>query len=124
MFRKIFKNNVKNKLMRNEINTKNFKKLIEKTIRINNILYNRIIKQQYENSHKKFEIYAKKKFDNKKRFYFKNKKIFLIEITFIKLNTITQRKKKNLKKNKIILIRKRVINIINRIISHEIVKIK
>ena len=32
MFRKNFKNNVKNEFIRNEINTKNFKKLIEKTI--------------------------------------------------------------------------------------------
>ena len=40
MFRKKFKNNIKNELMRNEINTKNFKKLIEKIIRIDDMLYN------------------------------------------------------------------------------------
>ena len=73
MYRQKLKKNVKNEFMRIEKSTKNFKKLIEISIRLNDILYNKTIKKKYNNSHKKFEIYAKKNF-NEKSFYFKNKK--------------------------------------------------
>ena len=85
--------------MRIKKSTKNFKKLIEVSIKFDNMLYNKIIKKKYNNLHKKFEIYAKKSF-NEKSFYFKNKKQYLSKITFIKLNTITRRKKINLKKKR------------------------
>ena len=85
--------------MRIEKSTKNFKKLIEISIRLDNILYNKIIKKIYNNLHKRFEIYAKKNF-SEKNFYFENKKQHLLKITFMKLNTITQRKKINFKKKR------------------------
>ena len=83
--------------MRNKTNTKDFKKLIEKVIKINDMLYNKIIKQQYETLHKKSKIYVKKNIVNKKKSHFKSEKTFLIKIIFIKLNAITRRKKTNFK---------------------------
>ena len=96
MFRRKFKNNVKNEFMRIETNTKNFKKLIEKTIKLNDMLYDKSMKKKFENSREKFEIYAKKNF-NEKNSHFKNDKQHSFEITFMKLNTITRRKKINFK---------------------------
>ena len=98
IYRRKLKKNVKNEFMRIEKSTKNFKKLIEVLIRFDDILYNKVIKKKYNNSHKKFEIYTKKNF-NKKSFYFKNKK-HLLKIIFMKLNTITRRKKINFKKKR------------------------
>ena len=53
---------MKNKLIKNKINTNNFKKFITKFIRFNDILYNKVMKKKYKNSHKRFEIYVKKTF--------------------------------------------------------------
>ena len=60
MYRRKFKKNVKNEFMRIEKNTKNLKKLIEISIRLDDILYDKIIKKKYNNSYKRFEIYTKK----------------------------------------------------------------
>ena len=99
IYQQKFKKNVKNKFMRTEKSTKNFKKLIEVLIRLDDILYNKTIKKKYNNSYKKSETYTKKGF-NEKSSYFKNKKQYLSKITFIKLNTITRRKKINFKKKR------------------------
>ena len=88
MFRRELKKNVKNELMRTEANTENLKKLIEKSIKFDDMLYDRIMKKKFENSRDRFEIYAKKNF-NEESSHFKNEKQHFIEITFMKLNTIT-----------------------------------
>ena len=65
MFRKKFKKNVKNELMRIEVEIENLKSLIVEIIRLDDMLYDIIIKKRYENSHEKFDIYAKKSFREK-----------------------------------------------------------
>ena len=95
MFKKKFKENVKNKLMRTEIEIENFKLLIVETIRFDDMLYNRVIKKKFENSRKRFEIYAKENFRTK-HFYFKKSQRF-VEIILMKLNITVRRKEKNLK---------------------------
>ena len=60
MFRKNLKKNVKNELMKTKIETKNLSNFIIECIRLNDILYNKIIKKRFENSREKFDIYAKK----------------------------------------------------------------
>ena len=59
MFKKNLKNNVKNKLIKTKIEIKNLKNFIIECIRLNNMLYNQIIKKQFKNSREKFDIYAK-----------------------------------------------------------------
>ena len=51
MFRRELKNNVKNKLMRDERLVENLKTLIEITIDLNNKLYNRAIEKRYSKRH-------------------------------------------------------------------------
>ena len=112
MFKKKLKNNVKNELIKTKIEIKKLKFFIIECIRLNNILYNRIIKKRFENSRERFDIYTKNNF-REKHSHFKNKIKFYVNIVSIKLNVITRRKKTNLKKNEIILTNQRVLNIIN-----------
>ena len=99
MFKKNLKNNVKNELMRTKIEIKNLKSFIIECIRLNDILYNKIMKKQFENPREKFDIYAKKSF-REKHSHFKNKIKFYVNIVSIKLNVITRRKKTNFKKKR------------------------
>ena len=96
MFRRELKNSVKNELMRIETNTKNFKKLIEETIKLNDMLYDKSMKKKFENSRERFEIYAERDF-NEESSHFKSDKQHSFEITFMKLNTTTRRKEINFK---------------------------
>ena len=97
MFKRKLKKSVKNELMRNEANIENLKKLIEKIIKIDDMLYDRVMKRWYENSHERFEINVERDIVNEEKSYFKNEKTFLTEITFMKLNAITRRKEMNFK---------------------------
>ena len=97
MFKQKLKKNVKNELMRSEANIENFKKLIEKVIKIDDILYNQVMKRRYKNPHKRFKIYAKRDIVSEKKLYFKNERKLLTENIFMKLNAITPRKKINFK---------------------------
>ena len=106
--------------MKTKIEIKNLKNFIIECIRLNDILYNKIIKKRFENSREKFNIYAKKKFC-KKHSHSKNKVKFYVDIVLIKLNVIIRRKKTNFKKNEIILINQRVLNVISWIITLKIV---
>ena len=99
MFKKNLKNNVKNELIKTKIKIKNLKIFIIECIRLNDILYNKIIKKQFENSRKKSNIYAKN-FFCKKHSHLKNKIKFYVNIMLIKLNIITQRKKNEFKKKR------------------------
>ena len=112
MFRKNFKKNVKNELMKTKIETKNLLNFIIECIRLNDMLYNKVIKKRFENSREKSDIYANKNF-RKKHSHSKNKIKFYVDIMLIKLNVITRRKKIFLKKNEIILTKQRVIYVIN-----------
>ena len=60
MFKKNLKNNIKNELMKIKIKIKNLKNFIIEYIRLNDILYNKIIKKRFKNSREKFDIYVKK----------------------------------------------------------------
>ena len=73
IFKKNSKKNVKNEFIRSKISIENFKQLIEKCIRIDDIFYNRIMKKRYENSYEKLNIYANEVNFRNKRSYFKNK---------------------------------------------------
>ena len=98
--------------MKTKVEIKNLKFFIIECIRLNDMLYNKIMKKRFENSREKFDIYAKKSF-RKKHSYFKNKVKFYVNIMSIKLNIITRRKKTNFKNNEIILTNQRVLNVIN-----------
>ena len=97
MFKREFKKNVKDKLMRSEASIENLKKLIEKIIKIDDMLYDRVMKRRYENSHERSEIYAERDIVSEEKSYFKSERTFLTEITFMKLNAITRRKEMNFK---------------------------
>ena len=112
IFKKNLKNNVKNELMKTKVEIKNLKNFIIECIRLNDMLYNKIMKKQFKNSYEKFDIYAEENF-REKHSHSKNKIKFYVNIVLIKLNVITRRKKTNLKKNEVILTNQRVINVIN-----------
>lgn len=64
MFKKKFKNNIKNKIIRNKYFVKNFKTIIEITINLNDKLYKQIIKQQHSKQRferKKYQIQLRKR---------------------------------------------------------------
>ncbi len=119
MFRREFKNNVKNEFMRYKNKFKNMNILIEVMIEFDDKLYERIMKKRYHESREKFNIYVdhntnfrneKSRFDNKSNniHQFNN-----YETTSIKLNFTQRRKNKILKKNKITKKIKRVIHVTN-----------
>ena len=56
MYRKKFKNNVKNKFIRYDDNIKNIKNSIKISIELNDKLYEKIMKKHYD-SREKFNIY-------------------------------------------------------------------
>ena len=79
--------------------TKVLLNFIIECIRINDILYNKIIKKRFENSREKLNIYAKI-FFRKKHSHSKNKIKFYIDIVLMKLNIIIRRKKIFFKKKR------------------------
>ena len=85
--------------MKIKIETKNLLNFIIECIRLNDMLYNKIIKKRFENSREKFDIYAKKIFKNKHS-HSKNKIKFYINIVSMKLYVIIRRKKFFFKKTK------------------------
>ena len=98
MYRRRLKDNVKNKFMRNEKNYKDFQKLIEITIELDDKLYKRVMKKHYDQSKDKVEFiyeptvkYIKSKYQS----YIRNSEY--IEFASIKLDMTQQRKEKNLK---------------------------
>ena len=99
MFKKNLKNNIKNELMKTKIEIENLKNFIIECIRLNDMLYNQIIKKRFKNSREKFDIYAKKIF-RKKHSHLKSKVKFYVNIVLMKLNVITRRKKTNFKKKR------------------------
>jgi len=59
MFRRDFKNNLKNKIMRNNKFINDMFDFIEVIINFNDKLYKRIIKKQYDQFYKRIEIFFK-----------------------------------------------------------------
>ena len=57
MYRREFKKNVKNEIMRNDVIIENFKNLIKITINLDDKLYERAMKKRYQNSREKIDIY-------------------------------------------------------------------
>ena len=97
MYRKKFKNNVKNEFIRYVNNIENMKNFIKVSIEFNDKFYEKIMKKHYD-SREKSNIYVKiLKFRNNNN---KNRRDDInYEITSMKLNVIIRRKKK-IKKNK------------------------
>ena len=95
IYRKKFKNNVKNEFMRYDDNIKNIKDFIKISIEFDNKFYEKIMKKHY-NSREKSNIYVKalnfRDNNNKNR-----RNNINYEITLIKLNVTIRRKKKNFK---------------------------
>ena len=87
MFKRNFKNNVKNKLMRYEETIENFKKLIEAIIDFDDKLYEKIINKKFT-----LKIKAKLNFDHnhqrKQQFKGNTYNSNYRELMFMKLNII------------------------------------
>ena len=116
MYRKKFKNNVKNEFIRYDDNIKNIKNFIKISIELDDKFYEKIIKKHY-NSREKSNIYVETsnfRINNNKN----RRNDINYEITSMKLNATIRRKKKKIKK-KITKNKNCVINMINRVISHE-----
>ena len=97
MYRKKFKNNVKNEFIRYDNNIENMKNFIKISIEFDDKLYEKIMKKHY-NSRKKSNIYVETSnfHDNNN----KNRRNDInYKITSMKLNVTIRRKKKLLKKN-------------------------
>jgi len=59
MFKKEFKKNLKNELMRNRQKLLNIKNLLEVLIKIDNKLYKRVIKKRFDQFYKRVETFFK-----------------------------------------------------------------
>ena len=96
MYRKKFKNNVKNEFIRHDNNIENMKNFIKISIELDDKFYEKIIKKHY-NSREKSNIYVEilcfRDNNNKNR-----RNNINYEITSMKLNITIRRKKKNFKK--------------------------
>ena len=79
--------------MKTKIEIENLQNFIIECIRLNDMLYNKIMKKRFENSRKKFDIYANENFRNEHS-HLKNKIKFYVDIMLMKLNVIIRRKKK------------------------------
>ena len=89
IYRKKFKNNVKNEFIRYENNIKNMKNLIKISIEFDDKFYEKIMKKQYN-------LREKSSFHNNNN---KNQRNDInYEITSMKLNATMRRKKKKFKK--------------------------
>ena len=97
MFRRKFKNNVKNELIRWNEKFKNFNHLIETAIELDDKLYERIMKKRYDESREKTDIFIEHFSERKKESRFNNRnrdKFNYYESMSMKLN-FTQRRKRN-----------------------------
>ena len=97
MFRRKFKNNVKNELIRWNEELKNFNHLIETAIELDDKLYERIMKKRYDESREKANIFIEQSSERKKKSRFNNRnhdKFNYYESMSMKLN-FTQRRKRN-----------------------------
>ena len=96
IYRKKFKNNVKNEFMRYDDNIENINNFIKISIEFNDKLYEKIMKKHY-NSREKSNIYVEilnfRNNNNKNR-----RNDINYEITSMKLNVTIRRKKKKTKK--------------------------
>ena len=96
IYRKKFKNNVKNEFIRYDDNIENMKNLIKISIEFDHKLYEKVMKKHYD-SREKSNIYVEilNFCDNNN----KNRRNDInYKITSMKLNVTIRRKKKNLKK--------------------------
>ena len=87
MFRRELKNNVKDKIMRDERDYESFAKFIEIVIDLNDKLYERVMKKRYNQFKSKAKFIYKstaKYAKSKQRLYIKNSEY--IELALMKLN--------------------------------------
>ena len=97
MFRRKFKNNVKNELIRWNEKLKNFNHLIEAAIELDDKLYEKIMKKRYNESREKANIFIEHFSERKKKSRFNNRnhdKLNYYKSMSMKLN-FTQRRKRN-----------------------------
>ena len=117
MYRKNFKNNVKNEFIRYNDNIKNINDFIKISIEFDDKFYEKIMKKYYD-SREKSNIYVEtlnfRDNNNKNR-----RNNINYEITSMKLNVTIRRKKKKFFKKKITKNKNCVTSVINRVISHE-----
>ena len=96
IYRKKFKNNVKNEFIRYDDNIENMKNLIKISIELDDKFYEKIMKKHYD-SREKSNIYVE--ISNFRDNNNKNRRNNInYEITSMKLNITIRRKKKNFKK--------------------------
>ena len=101
MFRRELKDNIKDEIMRDERDYKSFAELIEIVIDLDNKLYERAMKKQYDQFKDKAELIyesAAKYAKSKQQSYIRN--LEYTESASIKLNMTHWRKEKNLKSKK------------------------
>ena len=100
-----FKNNVKNKFMRDKCKINDLKNLIKATINFNNQLYKRIIKQKYSKRHsKKIKNYINNQiYENKTNLTRNNRGYNHSKTIFMKLNSMMFRKFRQKNKKKCVL---------------------
>ena len=94
MFRRKFKNNVKNEFMRDKRKINDLKILMKTTIDFDDRLYERIIKRKYSKRHsKKIENYINNQiYENKMNLTRNNREYDHSKTIFMKLNLIMFRK--------------------------------
>ena len=96
MFRRKFKNNIKNEIMSNERDYKIFNEFVKIIINLNDKLYKRVMRKHYNQSRSKTEfIYvsiAKYTKPRKSTFYTRNSEY--IELALMKLDMIQRCKKR------------------------------
>ena len=94
MFRQKFKNNVKNKFIRNKRKINDLKILMKTTIDFDDRLYERIMKRKYSKRHsKKIENYINNRiYENKMNSTRNNREYDHSKTIFMKLNSMMFRK--------------------------------
>ena len=117
MFRRKFKNNVKNEFMRDERKINDLKILMKTTINFDDRLYERIMKRKYSKRHsKKIENYINNRiYENKMNLTRNNREYDHSKTIFMKLNSMIFRKLKQKKTKKM-----RIIHVTKKIISQKI----
>ena len=117
IYRKKFKNDIKNELMRYDDEISNMNQLIATSIDLNDKLYERFLKKRNLDFHERFNIYEnyeknyrieKSRFNKRNNINYSKSNYY--ESMSMKLNFTQRRKEKNSKKNKIIKTR-RVIHV-------------
>ena len=118
IFRRKFKNNIKNKFMRDERKINDLKILMKTTIDFDDLLYERIIKRKYSKRHsKKIENYINNWiYKNKMNSTRNNREYDHSKTIFMKLNSMMFRKFKQKKKQK----KMHIIHVTKKIISQKI----